>query len=103
MTVFPCCWVDISLLFSSSLTIAIASDVWRDLCYHTTLDSSPRPYSDLHPQYLIESAGHVWDRYGFGDVAAEPQYIREAHYWEVRVVERWLRDFSSWQKEKRGV
>ena len=41
----------------------------------------------------------VTDRcsYGILDVAAEPQFIRETHYWEIRTVQRWLREFKQWK------
>ncbi|OCL06367.1 hypothetical protein AOQ84DRAFT_223885 [Glonium stellatum] len=72
-----------------------SSDVWNDLCYHSTF-APPRYSSDLHPEYLINGGGHHWDSYGILDVAAEPQFIREAHYWEIRTVKKWLKDFGSW-------
>lgn len=77
-----------------------SSDVWNDLCYHSSKAPSPRISSDLHPELLINGGGHHWDSYGILDVAAEPQFIREAHYWEIRVVKRWLRTFSSWKPKK---
>lgn len=72
-----------------------AQDPWLDGCYHS--DLAPRRYSsDLHPSYLILDGGHHWDSYGIQDLPAEPQFVREAHYWEIRTVKKWLRDFSSW-------
>ena len=77
------------------------TDVWLDLCYHSTLAStSPRISSDKYPSYLIAGAGHHWDSYGIKDVAAEPAYIREAHYWEMRTVGRFLQ-FWTEKKKKR--
>ncbi|KAF1992428.1 extracelular serine carboxypeptidase-like protein [Aulographum hederae CBS 113979] len=72
------------------------NDVWLDLCYHSHY-APPRESSTFHPEYLITGAGHHWDSYGINDVAAEPQFIREAHLWEIRTVERWLRDFENWK------
>lgn len=70
-------------------------DVWLSLCYHSK-DAGERFTSTveeayLSPQLLIAGAGHHWDSYGADE---EPQFIREAHRWEVRVVKRWLKDFE---------
>lgn len=70
-------------------------DVWLNLCYHS--EDAPKRRTPtvedayLRPQLLIAGAGHHWDSYG-ADV--EPQFIREAHRWEVRIVKRWLKDFE---------
>lgn len=75
-------------------------DVWLSLCYHSK--DAPQRFtrseegSYLRPQLSIAGAGHHWDSYG---ASVEPQFIREAHRWEVRVARRWLRDFN----EKRKV
>ncbi|CAA9965462.1 extracelular serine carboxypeptidase [Pyrenophora teres f. maculata] len=74
------------------------TDVWLDLCYHSNFASSPRISIDKFPSYLIAGAGHHWDSYGIKDVAAEPAYIREAHYWEMRTVSRFL---ESWGEKNR--
>ncbi|RYN52172.1 hypothetical protein AA0114_g5056 [Alternaria tenuissima] len=66
------------------------TDVWLDLCYHSNLAPQPRISSDKYPSYLIAGAGHHWDSYGIKNVSAEPDYIREAHYWEERTVSRFL-------------
>ena len=71
-------------------------DVWLDVCYHSN-DAPPRYSTDLHPEYLIAGAGHHWDSYGILDVEAEPQFIREAHLWEIRTVKKWLKDFKRWK------
>ena len=76
-----------------------SQDVWLDLCYHAH-QGPLRTSSDLHPELLITGAGHHWDSYGIGDIAAEPQFIRNAHLFEIRSVERWLRTFGSWKAEK---
>lgn len=76
-------------------------DPWLDGCYHSNL--APQRYSsDLHPSHLIVDGGHHWDSYGILDVPGEPQFVREAHYWEIRTVRRWLRDFSSWSPASAG-
>ncbi|KAI1337974.1 serine carboxypeptidase S28-domain-containing protein [Xylariaceae sp. FL0016] len=77
-------------------------DVWNGLCYHSDLAPPRQQTSDLHPEMFITGAGHHWDSYGILDVDAEPQFIREAHYWEIRTVKKWLRDFSSWKPEKKA-
>ena len=87
--------VSIGLLIADRLALIDgSSDVWLDLCYHSELAPSPRISSDLHPEYLINGGGHHWDSYGILDVAAEPQFIREAHYWEIRTVKRTLRNLG---------
>lgn len=73
-------------------------DVWNDLCYHSNFAPSRTETSDLHPEYLITGAGHHWDSYGILDVEAEPQFIREAHKWEIKTVKKWLRKFDEWKK-----
>jgi hypothetical protein len=74
-----------------------STDVWLDLCYHSDLAPKPRISSDKYPSYLIAGAGHHWDSYGIKDVSAEPAYIREAHYWEMRTVSRFL---EFWAQKK---
>ncbi|KAJ9201928.1 hypothetical protein DTO164E3_3366 [Paecilomyces variotii] len=73
-----------------------SSDVWNQLCYHSK-DAPQRYSTNKHPELLINGAGHHWDSYGILDVDAEPQFIREAHYWEIRTVQKWLRDFKNWK------
>ena len=70
-------------------------DVWLDVCYHSN-DAPARYSTDLHPEYLIAGAGHHWDSYGILNVAAEPQFIQQAHLWETRTVKKWLRNFKIW-------
>jgi hypothetical protein len=73
-----------------------SSDVWNDLCYHSTF--APERYStELQPELSINGGGHHGDSYGILDVAAEPQFIREAHYFEIRAVEKWLGRFKNWK------
>ncbi|KAI1872410.1 uncharacterized protein JN550_004129 [Neoarthrinium moseri] len=73
-------------------------DVWNDLCFHSDFAPQPRPQStDLHPHYLITGAGHHWDSSGILNIEAEPQFIREAHKWEIRTVKKWLDKFSDWR------
>lgn len=71
-------------------------DVWLDLCYHSN-DAPLRQSTDSEPELLITGSGHHWDSYGILDVEGEPQFIREAHKWEIRIVQRWLQNFSSWK------
>ncbi|RWA08733.1 hypothetical protein EKO27_g6366 [Xylaria grammica] len=75
-------------------------DVWNGLCYHSPLALTRRQTSDLHPELLVTGAGHHWDSYGILDVESEPQFIREAHLWEIRTVKKWLREFDSWKSRK---
>ncbi|KAI1073846.1 serine carboxypeptidase S28-domain-containing protein [Whalleya microplaca] len=77
-------------------------DVWNDLCYHSNFAPPRTESSDLHPELLITGAGHHWDSSGILDVEAEPQFIREAHKWEIRTVKKWLRDFDTWKRSKRA-
>jgi hypothetical protein len=70
-------------------------DVWVDLCYHSHLAGTTRISSDLHPSYLIAGGGHHWDSTGIKNVTAEPDYIREAHLWEIRTVKRWVAEWGS--------
>lgn len=72
-------------------------DVWLDLCYHSNF-APLRTSSDLHPEYLIAGGGHHWDSAGILDVAAEPIYIQQAHLWEIKTVQKWLRTFPDWKK-----
>lgn len=79
-------------------------DPWFDSGYHADAAAEPTFSSDpvLHPALLIPGTGHHWDSYGMRNVAAEPQFIREAHRWEIRTVRRWLREFPKW-KPGRGA
>ncbi|RMZ07416.1 hypothetical protein D0860_05136 [Hortaea werneckii] len=69
-------------------------DVWLDLCYHSSnapvRTTASAKEAEKEPQLLITGAGHHWDSYGILDVAGEPQFIREAHRWEIRTVRKWL-------------
>lgn len=73
-------------------------DVWVDLCYHSHLSGKTRISSDLHPSYLIAGGGHHWDSTGIRNITAEPVYIREAHLWEIRTVERWVDEWGTENK-----
>ncbi|KAI0435247.1 extracelular serine carboxypeptidase-like protein [Xylaria sp. FL1042] len=77
-------------------------DVWNGLCYHSPLAPARRQTSDLHPELFITGAGHHWDSSGILDVQAEPQFIREAHLWEIRTVKKWLREFDSWKSSRKA-
>ena len=75
------------------------NDVWLDVCYHSNnepLRYTPN-YDDAydHPQLLINGGGHHWDSNGLGglkQVSQEPQFIQNAHLWEIRIVQKWLKD-----------
>ncbi|KAI0195081.1 peptidase S28 [Xylaria flabelliformis] len=77
-------------------------DVWNGLCYHSPLAPARRQTSDLHPELFITGAGHHWDSSGILNVEAEPQFIREAHLWEIRTVKKWLREFHSWKPTRKA-
>ncbi|KAJ4298995.1 hypothetical protein N0V90_004239 [Kalmusia sp. IMI 367209] len=73
------------------------ADVWVDLTFHSHEKPGIIVSSDKHPSYLIAGAGHHWDsspRTGVKSVLDEPDYIREAHEWEIRTVKRWV---SEWK------
>lgn len=70
-------------------------DVWLDLCYHSHFANTIRISSDEYPSYLIAGGGHHWDSTGIGNITAEPDYIREAHLWEIRTVKRWIEEWGS--------
>ena len=76
-----------------------SADVWKDLTYHSDL-APPRYWSKDHPEYLINGAGHIWDIWSEDDLATEPQYIREAHLFEIRTVTKWLDGFKSWNSSQ---
>ncbi|CEJ91941.1 hypothetical protein VHEMI07623 [[Torrubiella] hemipterigena] len=73
-------------------------DVWVNVCYHSPHAPKRRTTNArdafLNPHYLITGAGHHWDSYALPNLEDEPQFIREAHKWEIRVVKRWLADFA---------
>ncbi len=74
-------------------------DPWLDLCYHS--NSAPLRTADVGisgEEYLIAGAGHHWDSTGILDVAAEPLFIQQAHFWEIRTVQKWLSTFEDWKK-----
>ncbi|KAJ3571167.1 hypothetical protein NPX13_g5479 [Xylaria arbuscula] len=77
-------------------------DVWNGLCYHSPLAPARRQTSDLHPELFITGAGHHWDSSGILNVQGEPQFIREAHLWEIRTVKKWLREFGSWKSSRKS-
>lgn len=96
-TPFPplfCQWTRPANILIFFCTVGI--DPWLDLCYHSN-NAPLRQWSDLHPELLIAGAGHHWDSYGIKDIAAEPQFIQQAHLWEIRTVKRWLAEFGSWK------
>jgi hypothetical protein len=66
------------------------SDVWRDVCYHSH-NASDRYGPN---QMLITGGGHHWDSYGILDLDAEPDFIKAAHQWEIRMVRTWLEEWD---------
>jgi hypothetical protein len=68
------------------------SDVWNGVDYHspTAGDRYPTVNASGISEYLINGGGHHWDSYGILDIDAEPDFIREAHLWEIRTVRKWL-------------
>jgi hypothetical protein len=74
--------------------VILGTDPWLDLCVHSS-KAEPRHSSDLHPAHLIAGAGHHWDSYGILNISAEPQYIQQAHLWEIRTVRKWLESSRS--------
>ena len=78
-------------------------DVWLDVCYHSNMAPERYQTSDLHPEYLIATGGHHWDSYGLTlkDLGAEPQFIQQAHLWEIRTVKKWLEMWKSSHSSKR--
>jgi len=78
------------------LILPLGVDPWLNLCYHS--NKAPlRTTTDLHPEYLISGAGHHWDSYGILDVSSEPLFIQQAHLWEIRTVQKWLKTFPNWR------
>lgn len=78
------------------LTVISAVDPWLNLCYHS--EKAPlRTTSDMRAEYLIAGAGHHWDSYGILDISSEPLFIQQAHEWEIRTVQKWLKGFSTWK------
>lgn len=71
-------------------------DPWLDLGYHSN-SAPPRVSSDLNPEYLIAGAGHHWDSSGILNIGAEPLFIQQAHLWEIKTVQKWLKTFSDWK------
>ncbi|KAI3336489.1 peptidase S28 [Xylariaceae sp. AK1471] len=78
-------------------------DVWNGLCYHSPLAPARNLTLNSQPELLITGSGHHWDSSGILNVEAEPQFIREAHLWEIRTVKKWLRDFDSWKSPKKAL
>lgn len=74
-------------------------DPWLNLCYHSnfaTAHESP----GVHPEYLIAGAGHHYDSYGILDNLEESLLIRQAHFWEIKTVQKWLKRFPDWRLER---
>jgi len=81
------------------INLNIGIDPWLDLCYHSE-KAGLRTSSDLYPEYLITWAGHHWDSYGILDIAAEPLFIQQAHLWEIKTVQIWLKTFPTWKQQR---
>jgi pimeloyl-ACP methyl ester carboxylesterase len=71
-----------------------SADPWREVSYHSTR-APQRYWTEGHPEHLINGAGHAWDFYALEHIEDEPQFIREAHYLELRTVETWLQEFNN--------
>jgi hypothetical protein len=67
-----------------------SADTWREASYHSTR-ASQRFWNEEVSEHLINGAGHAWDFYALDDIEDEPQFIREAHYLELRAVASWLK------------
>jgi hypothetical protein len=70
-----------------------SADPWGDLCHHSKY-APKRYWSDDHPEHLINGGGHCWDIRALPNITAEPQFIRETNWLELRTVKRWLREFE---------
>ncbi|RDL38322.1 uncharacterized protein BP5553_02662 [Venustampulla echinocandica] len=81
---------------SISKLIDLPIDPWLGLCYHAP-GTPVRESSDLNPEYLIAGAGHHWDSSGIKNIPAEPLFIQQAHLWEIKTVQKWLRTFKDWK------
>jgi hypothetical protein len=67
---------DFNLTADRLLFIDGSADVWRDLCYHS--NSAPQRYwTDLHPEHLINGAGHVWDLRALDDYVDDAVHPRD--------------------------
>jgi hypothetical protein len=71
-----------------------SADPWREVSYHSTR-APQRYWNENVPEHLINGAGHAWDFYALNDIEDEPQFIREAHYLELRTVASWLEAFRN--------
>jgi len=69
-----------------------------DLCYHSN-NAPQRCSTNTYPEYPIADDGHHWDSYEIQDIAAEPQFIQQAHLRQVTTVKKRLRSFSSWKPQ----
>lgn len=71
-------------------------DVWNGLCYHSPAapprNTSTEEDAILNPEMLITGGGHHWETLGICNVDGEPQFIRNAHLWQIRTVKKWLQD-----------
>ena len=79
-----------------------SSDVWNELCYHGT--NATAAHNNLRygeNQLLINGAGHHWDSAGILNITAEPDFIREAHEWELRKVHSWLQEWDDTRSSKK--
>ncbi|RFU24383.1 hypothetical protein B7463_g11953, partial [Scytalidium lignicola] len=72
------------------------ADPWLGLTFHDPA-AGLRVSTDNNPEYLITGSGHHWDSYGILDIPAEPLFIQQAHLWEIRTVQKWLKEFKNWK------
>lgn len=75
-------------------------DPWFDLTYHSKLAPGRMPHDGLHPEYIINGGGHGWDFAIREDLSTEPQYMKDAHLFELGTVGRWLKEFPAWKAAK---
>lgn len=76
-------------------------DVWNGLCYHA-VEAGPRRTATENnainnPQMWITGGGHHWETLGICNIEGEPQFIRNTHLWQIRIVKQWLKE---WQEMK---
>ena len=64
------------------------------MCVHGLNNTQENIWKLGENQMLITGGGHHWDSYGILNLTAEPQFIQEAHEWEIRKVQTWLTEWN---------